>query len=54
MTQITRRHQTSDIAFLTAILQRDTLKALTLTQPWATLVALGAKRYETRSSCTPA
>ncbi len=25
------------------------LKALTLTQPWATLVALGVKRYETRS-----
>ena len=25
------------------------LLALTLTQPWATLVALGAKRYETRS-----
>ena len=25
------------------------MKALTLTQPWATLVAIGAKRYETRS-----
>jgi hypothetical protein len=25
------------------------MKALTLTQPWATLVALGAKRIETRS-----
>lgn len=25
------------------------MKALTLTQPWATLVALGAKRFETRS-----
>ncbi len=25
------------------------LKALTLTQPWATLVAIGAKRIETRS-----
>lgn len=25
------------------------MKALTLTQPWATLVALGHKRYETRS-----
>lgn len=25
------------------------MKALTLTQPWATLVALGAKRVETRS-----
>lgn len=27
----------------------DTMKALTLTQPWATLVAIGAKRIETRS-----
>jgi activating signal cointegrator 1 len=27
----------------------DDVKALTLTQPWATLVALGAKRIETRS-----
>ena len=25
------------------------MKALTLTQPWATLVAIGAKKYETRS-----
>ena len=24
------------------------MKALTLTQPWATLVAIGAKRIETR------
>lgn len=29
------------------------MKALTLTQPWATLVALGAKRIETRSWSTP-
>ena len=28
------------------------MKALTLTQPWATLVALEAKRIETRSWCT--
>lgn len=28
------------------------MKALTLTQPWATLVAIGAKRYETRSWST--
>lgn len=28
------------------------LKALTLTQPWATLVAIGAKRIETRSWST--
>jgi hypothetical protein len=26
-----------------------TLMALTITQPWATLIAIGAKRYETRS-----
>lgn len=29
------------------------MKALTLTQPWATLVAIGAKRIETRSWSTP-
>lgn len=29
------------------------MKALTLTQPWATLVAIGAKRIETRSWKTP-
>lgn len=29
------------------------MKALTLTQPWATLVAIGAKRFETRSWSTP-
>jgi activating signal cointegrator 1 len=28
------------------------LKALTLTQPWATLIAIGAKRIETRSWST--
>lgn len=28
------------------------MKALTLTQPWATLIALGAKRIETRSWST--
>jgi hypothetical protein len=28
------------------------MKALTLTQPWATLVAVGAKQYETRSWST--
>lgn len=28
------------------------MKALTLTQPWATLVAIGAKRVETRSWAT--
>jgi activating signal cointegrator 1 len=29
------------------------VKALSLTQPWATLVAIGAKRIETRSWSTP-
>jgi activating signal cointegrator 1 len=29
------------------------MKALTLTQPWATLVAIGAKRIETRGWKTP-
>lgn len=36
-------------SLLSAILQRDRLKALTLTQPWASLVASGAKGIETRS-----
>ncbi|MBA2677530.1 MAG: ASCH domain-containing protein [Ktedonobacteraceae bacterium] len=35
-----------------AILQRDVMKTLTLTQPWAQLVTLGAKRIETRSWST--
>lgn len=29
------------------------MRAITLTQPWATLVAIGAKRIETRSWSTP-
>jgi hypothetical protein len=29
------------------------MKALSLTQPWATLIAIGAKRIETRSWATP-
>lgn len=29
------------------------MKCLSLTQPWATLVAIGAKEYETRSWYTP-
>jgi activating signal cointegrator 1 len=29
------------------------VKALTLTQPWATLIAVGAKKIETRSWSTP-
>jgi hypothetical protein len=39
-------------SLMAAILQRDRLKTLTLTQPWATLMALGAKRIETRSWST--
>lgn len=31
---------------------KSTMKALTLTQPWATLIACGAKRIETRSWTT--
>lgn len=30
-----------------------TYRALSLWQPWATLIALGAKQYETRSWATP-
>ncbi len=40
-------------SLLTFILQRDTLHALTFRDPWGTLVALGAKRIETRSWSTP-
>lgn len=29
------------------------MKAITLWQPWATLIALGVKQYETRSWATP-
>ena len=29
------------------------MKALTITQPWATLIAIGAKRFETRGWSTP-
>jgi hypothetical protein len=39
----------SNTSFFAAILQRDSLRAVTLTQPWASLVAVGAKRNETRS-----
>lgn len=34
---------------LLSLLQQDTMKALTLTEPYATLIALGAKHNETRS-----
>lgn len=36
-------------ALLTALLQRDRLSCLTMTNPWGSLVASGAKRIETRS-----
>jgi hypothetical protein len=36
-------------AWLSALLQRDTVRSLTMTDPWGTLVALGAKQIETRS-----
>ncbi len=39
----------SIIPLLTSILQRDTVKVLTLYDPWAELVAIGAKKLETRS-----
>lgn len=44
--------ETTSTSLFAALLQRDTLKALTLTQPWATLMAVGAKRIETRSWLT--
>src|SRR5258708_2966770 len=40
-------------SLLTSILQRDTLHTLTFRDPWGTLVALGAKKIETRSWPTP-
>jgi activating signal cointegrator 1 len=45
------RH-TSRASLFTTLLQRDTVKALTLTQPWSCLMALGAKGIETRSWST--
>jgi hypothetical protein len=40
-------------AFLATLLQRDAVRSLTMSDPWGTLVALGAKRIETRSWLTP-
>jgi len=40
-------------AFLATLLQRDTVQSLTMSDPWGTLVALGAKQIETRSWPTP-
>ena len=39
-------------ALLLALLQRETVATLTMTEPWGTLVASGAKRIETRSWLT--
>ncbi|MHB8596723.1 MAG: ASCH domain-containing protein [Ktedonobacteraceae bacterium] len=41
------------ILWLATLLQRDTVKTLSMTDPWGTLVALGTKRIETRSWPTP-
>ncbi len=41
--------KTRGTSLFTALLQRDAVKAMTLTQPWATLMAVGEKRVETRS-----
>src|SRR5258708_1527762 len=40
-------------AWLSALLQRDPVRTPTMTDPWGTLVALGAKQIETRSWPTP-
>lgn len=45
--------ESSTAALLTALLQRDTVRTLTMTNPWGTLVALEAKKIETRSWSTP-
>lgn len=37
---------------LSRLLQRESVKALSMTEPWGTLVALGAKQMETRSWLT--
>jgi hypothetical protein len=44
--------ETPGTSLFAALLQRDFLKVITLTQPWATLMALGLKRVETRSWLT--
>ena len=43
----------SVLSLLVAAQQRDTIPALTFTDPWGSLVASGAKRIETRSWATP-
>lgn len=46
-----REHRSA--AWLSTLLQRDTVRCLTMTDPWGTLVALGAKKIDTRSWPTP-
>ena len=46
------REEPVSTALLSAVLKRDTLKALTLTEPWASLMRYGAKQVETRSWTT--
>lgn len=41
--------ENTSFPLLTALLQRDTIRTLTMTDPWGTLVVLGAKTIETRS-----
>ena len=41
--------QETIIPLLVSLLQRDVIKSLTLTEPWAELIAIGAKKLETRS-----
>lgn len=53
MTSLSSLSERSTAALLAALLQRDAVKALTMTDPWGTLVALGAKRIEIRSWSTP-
>ena len=45
-------HERTKALLLTTLLQRDTVRSLTMSDPWGTLVALGAKKIETRSWTT--
>jgi activating signal cointegrator 1 len=44
--------QRTQHTLLARLLQRDTVKTLSMTEPWGTLVARGAKQMETRSWST--
>src|SRR6266699_6473957 len=50
--EFTTEAQETIIPLLVALLRRDTIPALTMTDPWGSLVAAGAKRIETRSWST--